>query len=201
MSRGLKRFAMISLALFWVSLCGVFGKGFADYRVHNGTQANSFIHVENWFTSRHVGSKNADAKTRAFVAVSGLLGLAKEETLYFRLNKDDQGRALTSDFEYEIVGANLPARWWSLTLYDQDHFLTRNTTGPYSVKGSVVVADQNGQFTIRLAANGKSVQPGEYWIDMGEGQNMSLSLRMYNPDLAALRNLTELRLPTVRRVN
>ena len=169
----------------------------AQDSIKSGARADSFITNGVWFTSRYVGAMDADAKTRAFVATSGLLGLSRKETIYYRAHTDQNGDPISSQFDYELVGEALPARWWSLTLYDHDHFLNPDVTGPYSAKSTTIQLDANGGFRIMLSA-----QPSEgNWIDMGDGREMSLSLRMYNPDPSVIDDFSMIALPTISRID
>ena len=164
--------------------------------VYNSETANAFIHNGSWFTTRYAGSADADARTRALVAATGLLALGREETVYFRLHEDSEGRPLSSDHDYVLKGAALPARWWSLTLYDGDNFLNPDADGPYSVKSTTLETAEDGSIEIILSSD-----PHEgNWIDMGTGQNMSLSMRVYNPDPALVDNLETAPLFSIERL-
>lgn len=137
-----------------------------------------FIHVGPWMTSAVVASPEADAFTRAFLAVNGLLGLPKTETMYFVARTDDAGRPLSSDYVYEIVGVSLPSRWWALTLYNGDNFLIPNDYDRYSVKSTAIEAEADGTIRVTLS---RAERAGN-WIPTGDGQDMRMSIRMYNPD-------------------
>lgn len=169
----------------------------AHRAVYASETGNAIIHNGVWSTSRFVGSKNADAYTRALVAATGLLALPREETVYFRARQDDEGRPISSVYDYIIEGKPPPARWWSLTLYDGDHFLNRDATGPYSVKSTSIETAPDGSFRVIL-----SWRPHEgNWIDMGTGENMSLSIRAYNPDPSFVENLATAPMFSIRRVS
>jgi hypothetical protein len=184
------------LALGLIAVCAAAGFGYASWSISRASQSSVFIHNGQWFTSRYVGSHDADLKTRAFVAATGLLGLSREETVYYRTNRDAEGRPISSQYEYEITGPALPARWWSLTLYDHDHFMNPAATGPLSVKSTQIETGADGRFRIILSA-----RPHEgNWIDMGDGHDMSMSLRMYNPGEISDAALGELPLPVIRRL-
>lgn len=151
-----------------------------------------------WTTNKNIGSQHADAALRARVAVIGLLALSRKETTYFQADKDDHGDLMRADGVYEIVMRDLPARWWSITAYGADHFLIPNAADRYSVKGTEV--DRAADGTIRITVGGPQ-QPSN-WLPLGDGEGeVTLTLRMYNPDPEAVENLDALELPAIRRVS
>ncbi|MDQ7078538.1 MAG: DUF1214 domain-containing protein [Robiginitomaculum sp.] len=184
---------MASLIIIIAAISGSYA---AYFSVRTGAESKSFIHNGPWRTSLFVGAKDADPHIRAYVAVIGLLGLSRKETIYFQAYSDDTGAPLSSDSDYEIIGEKLPARWWSLTLYDHDNYLTPNSYNRYSIKGTEAKIGDDGGFRIVL-----SREPHEgNWIPMGEGQNMSISIRMYNPNPGVENHLTDLHLPSIRKI-
>ncbi len=176
---------------------GAFGGAMiARSSIYTEADVGSFIHNGVWYTDRGFGSKDATALTRAYVAVVGLLALSREETIYYLAHTDESGDPISSDHAYEITGIGLPARWWSITLYDADHFLTPNAEGRYSVRATDMEREADGSFRIILS---REEMTGN-WIPMGEGRDMSLLLRMYNPEPQVLGRLAEIDLPTIRKV-
>src|SRR5262245_32410583 len=90
-------------------------------------------HMGAWTWSRSTGSVSAGPYTRAIVARDGLLALSADEALYLNLAQDENGRPLREDCVYELSGAQIPARWWSITLYARDNYLAQNNDGAFSV--------------------------------------------------------------------
>ena len=172
------------------------GGAYALHSVRTDASVGSFIHNGNWYTDKHFGAAEASARVRAYVAIVGLLALSKKETVYYMLHTAEGGETLQSDGVYEITGKGLPARWWSITLYDDDHFLTHNAYGRYSVRNSDLQRHVNGSYRITLA---RDPQDGD-WIPMGEGKDMTLILRMYNPEPSIYDEMTSIELPVVRKI-
>jgi len=159
-----------------------------------GSHMSSSVTSGGWWTNSVVGSVHADARTRAYVSIIGLLALAPEETTYYHLY-DANGEPISSDFVYELRGNQIPARWWSITLYGEDHFLVPNEENRYSVKSTQIQREADGSFVVYL-----SREPHEgNWISLGDAQNMSLSLRMYNPPPDIRQRLDNLDLPTIHK--
>ncbi|NOY17680.1 MAG: DUF1214 domain-containing protein [Gammaproteobacteria bacterium] len=160
-----------------------------------GSHMSSSVTSGSWWTNTVVGSVHADARTRAYVAKIGLLALAPEETTYYPLY-DVDGEPISSDFVYELRGNQIPARWWSITLYGEDHFLVPNKENRYSVKSTQIEREVGGGFVVYLS---REPHKGN-WISLGNAQNMSLSLRMYNPPPDIRQRLDKLDLPTIHKI-
>ena len=161
-----------------------------------GSNVASFVRSGLWVTSTVTGSSKADLHTRAYVARIGLLALAPEETTYYHAYADEHGDPLSSDYIYEVRGKDIPARWWSITLYNFDSFLIPNTDDRYSVKSTTLKREPDGSFVIYL-----SRQPHDgNWIATDHGHGMSLALRMYNPPDDIRQKLDKLDLPIIRKV-
>ena len=111
------------------------GAAAAVHSVRTGASAAT-IAIGPWRTGRDFGTAAASAKTRAVVALTGLLALPAHEARYYTADTDDAGQPLDGRCSYAVSGGSLPARWWSLTLYDQAGYLAG--AGPYSVESAAV---------------------------------------------------------------
>lgn len=151
-----------------------------------------------WETDLTIGSKEADPYTRARVAVAGLLALNRDETIYFTAARDSGGERLRSGCSYKVEGNDPTARWWSITLYGDDHYLVSNPQDRYSYGGETVARNADGSFAITV---GPEETDGN-WIPTGQGQNdatFTLTLRLYNPDESAARNPSGIVLPQIAK--
>lgn len=142
----------------------------------NSELMGQFEH-DHWIGNTQVGSRNADAYTRAIVARTGLLALERSEAIYFHRYVDDQGARLREGCTYELSGGDLPARWWSITIYAADDFLPVNGDEAASVDASQV-AGSAGNWTVRVAPD-RADQP--HWISTRNAGEFNLALRLYNP--------------------
>ncbi len=136
-----------------------------------------------WMTNPDIGSAEADGMLRARVARSGLFALTRNEAVYYVRSTDDSDARLDPACSYRLSGGALPASWWSVTLYDEAHFLARNTDDAASIN-----ADMPG-----LVADGWSAligpdRPGsgDAWLSTSGAVSFDLTLRLYEPDLPAL---------------
>ena len=172
------------------------GSAYARHTISAQTSERSFLRNGQWRTDATLASPESSARTRAYLALTGLLGLPLEETAYFELNTTETGAPIDATGIYEIRGTDMPARWWSITLYNHDNFLTPNPYDRYSMKGTEVVRESDGSFRIVLS---HAPQEGN-WIPLGDGQNMTVLLRLYNPDPDLAGQLETVTLPTVTQI-
>ena len=152
-------------------------------------------HVVNngpWTTSLAAGGVGADMYTRDYVAVTGLLALSKEETIYFGADKDSTGAALDGHCTYRIEGHDPDARWWSITLYARDNYLIPNPSNRYSVSQTNVVRNAEGAWIVRLS----STEEPNNWIATSP-DGFQITLRLYNPGEAVRKDPATAPLPSI----
>ena len=199
--------AALSIALGLFSAYQSVRSGFAGGEVSNGPWRASFV----------TGSPEADLYTRARVAVGGLLALAPSETVYFTADRDGESRPLDARCDYRVTGEELPARWWSVTLYAADQFLTENPAGRYSFSQTTLARPPGGPWSLIVssepqpgAASGARsegaarAEPPEpvNWLPSGKpGATgpFSLTLRLYNPRPAVYQEPAAIALPSIQR--
>lgn len=127
-----------------------------------------------WTTGGNFGSADAGALTRAVVAMKGLLALPASEARYYTATTDSDGQALDGRCRYRVTGNALPARWWSLTLYDADNYLVRNSAGIFSV-ASPALPETGWQVIVAPS------REGAHWLPTGGVDRFDLTLRTYLP--------------------
>jgi len=153
---------------------------------------------QGWLGSRVTGSVDADAWTRARVALSGLLALNRSQAIYFVRKVDEAGRPLTERCRYRVSGGALPGRWWSVTAYAADNFLPVNDEGALSVDATRVQRDAGGRWQAIAAAQRP---PGASWISTRKAGNFDLTLRIYNPTPAAQADFGTIPFPQIQRID
>lgn len=146
-----------------------------------------------WTASIETGSDKADPWTRARVAVQALLAMTRDQAVYFTSHHDSEGRAFDAACRYTIRGGDHPARWWSVTIYDDAYFLIENEAKRYSVTAATLALDEAGRWSARIAADEKAdlIAP--------ESGAFNLILRFYHPEPGALQDPTALSLPVITR--
>ena len=180
-------------ALLWVVVGVAIGVASAYLALELGVGVE-WVHVGAWKTSLAMSSERANPYTRAWVAKNFLYVLNASETIYFETDRDDEGRKLDRSYSYKVVGKDLPARWWSITVYGEDNFLIPNEYDKYSVTSANVVR-HDGTWTIYISRDPK----GENWIPLRGYGGFVIVIRLYNPDPTVYENLQGLELPRVIR--
>jgi hypothetical protein len=152
----------------------------------------------NWVTSSVAGDASASTFVRATIARTALWMLPKTEVVYFITEKDDAGQPLDVHCTYELQGqGDLPARWWSVGIYVDYHFVP-NSTNRYSFSKTTVRRDSSGAYTIRAS---RSPQDGN-WLPLGDKDgSVQLMARLYQPDAIVTSDPSSVPLPTVRKVS
>ncbi len=154
------------------------------------------VKVGAWQTLPLTGTSNADAYTRAGIALSGLLALGPSEAIYFTAEQDDDGKPLSSSCDYAITGADFDSTWWSVTAYGPDRFLISNPVGRFSFNGGSVNREVDNSWVIRAAPMEK---PGN-WLPTPAGNGrFFLALRLYQPGPGIIDDLSRVTVPKILR--
>lgn len=152
------------------------GAGAAAWSVRAGA-LGSTQQLGPWTTGRDFGSAQASAYTRAVVALRGLLALPAREARYYNAATDSAGAPLDGRCRYRVSGGALPAKWWSLTLYDPAGYLVPNPAGIYAVGSVGLSAAEQSGWQVIIAPQ---AQPG-HWLPTGGLGRFELTLRTYLP--------------------
>lgn len=153
-----------------------------------------------WRVNLLAGSRDADAYTRARIALGAVLALDRSETLYYTTDHDDTGASLRAECRYHIEGPPPPARWWSLTAYAADHFLFPNDAERYSFNGETVTLDAAGRFSATIGPTTEVSRNDRSWIPTTGQGGMRLTLRLYGADESVQRAPESLVAPSIERV-
>jgi hypothetical protein len=112
---------------------------------------------------------------------SGEIPLAAGEGLQLIASADSEGRPLDARCVYE-VGPRVPdARYWTLSVTDQDGWPVDNPAHRHGFRSSEILRSAKGDFLITVAAD---VQPGN-WLPIGRHGALLLVLRLYDSPLGA----------------
>jgi hypothetical protein len=148
-----------------------------------------------WATPLDGGGVGRGMYQRAAVAVAATLALSRQEAIYFRAAVDSQGAALTGNCAYTVHGPDLPARWWSVTLYGSDHYLIANPQRRYSYASANIARAPDGSFSIAV---GPETRPGN-WLNTVKTPDIVLLIRLYQPASDAAANPASIKLPAIDR--
>ncbi|MBW2256192.1 MAG: DUF1214 domain-containing protein, partial [Deltaproteobacteria bacterium] len=172
-----------------VSLAGGIGSAALAIR---SVGMNAGVRNGCWGTNLAAGSQEADMYTRAAIAIGGLFALDKRETLYFNTFEDDQGAPLRAQCDYVLAGRDLDARWWSFTVYGEDHFLIPNEAKRYSYNLLNLERKADRSYEIHLSS---TAHEGN-WLPTGTGR-FSVTLRLYNPGSSVYQHPSTTDLPRI----
>jgi hypothetical protein len=163
----------LGVAATWLSLRGDPGFG--------------AVRLGAWTTFPRLGGADIDPYGRAAMAVEGALPLGEREGLAFVASKDDEGYPLDSRCDYTLSGAALPARLWTLSVYDVEGRLRRNEADRHGLASTSLLRQTGGGFAI---AASRKARPGN-WLPLGQRSRFLLVLRAYEPGVSSLASAFE----------
>lgn len=184
----------------WVPylICGTagiaLGFGLAAHNIRSGALGSN-ARIGAWETGRDLGTADQGALTRAVVALRGILALPAAEARYYNAGVDDGGQPLSGKCRYRVTGGALPARWWSLTLYDSQGYLVANPADTFSIGSAALPPGEANRWTVLVAPDR---QPG-HWLPTGRDAPFALTLRAYLPADGGQGNFTAAQLPSIRK--
>jgi hypothetical protein len=158
---------------------------FSQWR-YNGRPAgngwNSPVNNAQWGT---------DYLNRTGTAKSNMYDNRPQETKYIYTDDDSAGQRLNGQNSYAITfgkGLTPPVKgFWSLTLYDAEHFFYPNSLNRYSLgtKNKSLKYDADGSLTLYAGAKSPGKDKESNWLPAPSGA-FSLYLRGYWPEEAIL---------------
>jgi hypothetical protein len=153
---------------------------------YNGRPAgngwNSPVNNAEWGT---------DYLNRTATAKSNIYDNRPEETKYIYTDDDNEGKPLNGQNTYAITFAKgeLPPvkGFWSLTLYDAEHFFHPNPLNRYSLgtKNKTLKYNADGSLTLYAGASSPGADKESNWMPAPNGP-FSLYIRAYWADKAIL---------------
>lgn len=146
----------------------------------------------NWSTIANGAAFGTDYFTRTAVARSNILVNASVQAKYFYQDLDAGHGRLNGASRYEITferDQTPPVNgFWSLTLYDQDHFFVPNALNRYSLgtKNKGLKSNPDGSLTIYVQTEAPAPAQRDNWLPAPKSAEFSLFLRAYWPKAAVL---------------
>jgi hypothetical protein len=153
--------------------------------------------VGAWSTSVDRGSTEANPYLRATTAVQALFAMRSDQVIYYIALTDDEDQRLSEDCVYELSGGSVPARWWSITIYD-GAYLPRGGDEQHSVDATDFVDAPDGRWTARVGGTAQGDQP---WISSRSAGRPNLVLRLYEPDEGVVQDPSSIDPPSITRVS
>jgi len=144
---------------------------------------------QNWTTQINGAAFGTDYFTRTAVARSNIFVNKPNETKYFYQDLDVAGARLNGKNRYTVTFARdaMPAvkGFWSLTMYNKEHFFEPNAIHRYSVgtKNKDLKTGTDGSLTIYVQSDEpKDPAQRANWLPSPRGADFSLFFRCYWPE-------------------
>lgn len=170
--------------------------------IDGGPKIGNAIDTDGWRSDWSIGSESANPYVRARVARNGLMGLRKEEAVYFIKTEDQRGARLTEDCDYLVRGGVLPAAWWSITLYDAGNRLPMNEDAALSFDQTKAERLGGVDWSFMISATAPADLPDPAWVSSRAGGAFDLTLRLYQPSAELLDDpVAALTPPTIERLS
>jgi hypothetical protein len=144
---------------------------------------------DHWTTQSNGAEFGTDYFTRTAVARSNIFVNKPNETKYFYQDLDRNGERLNGKNNYTVTFAkgHLPPvkGFWSLTLYNEDHFFEPNQINRYSLgtKNKDLKLNPDGSLTIYVQSTPPDGDKRLNWLPSPKG-DFSLYVRAYWPEEA-----------------
>lgn len=186
------------LLVLWAAAIGAgLGLGSAWLAVENPYPFGE-RRTQAWTAWPDIGAPGADPYARAIVARTGDVPLVQGEGIAFHARVDDDDVPLDAACVYRITGETPAARYWTLTLTDEEGRLVRTPQGRPSLTSAEVLREEDGSFAIALARRPRSGN----WLQMPESGRVQAILRLYDSPVAtAFGWLSEGGMPRVERLS
>lgn len=133
-----------------------------------------------WSTNYAYGSTGANPYIKAWVAENGLFAVTI--STYLDAYTDDNGQPIMGGCDYVIQGPAPAARYWNITVYNQNGFLIQNDQNRWSFSSTDTKLEPDGTFKIYLS---RTQKPGN-WLPEGNAKTLNLYLRLHGPGPAYL---------------
>lgn len=151
---------------------------------NNGVEAGN-----GWRTQKNAARFGFGYFQRTATAKGNMFSNVPDETMYFGADFDSEGERLSGANAYTVTfakGALPPVKgFWSLTLYNQQHFFHPNMLNRYSLgtKNKQLKTNADGSLTIYVQAENPGGEKESNWLPSPK-EHYSLYIRAYWPQVA-----------------
>jgi Tfp pilus assembly protein PilF len=142
--------------------------------------------VNGWLINLKLGEYGTDYRTRAATALMGLGANLAKDAVYAMISVDGDGKPLNGAHRYVLQfakGQTPPVNaFWSVTLYNSEHFLVANPIHRYSVSSWMrkLKRNRDGSLDILIQPQSPGKPKEANWLPAPSG-DFNLILRMYWP--------------------
>ena len=147
---------------------------------------------DHWSTVSNGAAFGTDYFSRTAVARSNIFVSRQKETKYFYQDLDENGLRLNGRYDYSVTFAkrNLPPvrGFWSLTLYNEQHFFAPNDLKRYSIgtRNKSLQTNPDGSLTLYVQSESPGKDKESNWLPSPRDAGFSLYIRAYWPESDAL---------------
>jgi hypothetical protein len=183
---------LIGLLLTFAVAASV-GLGTTLLALQDGTPFGAFK-VGAWTAWPRTGTADIDPYARALIARSGELPMGAGDGIAFVATKDDSGAALDGRCDVAVTGTTPQARFWTLTLYNQEGKLVGNSLNRHGYSSQEIVRKPDGTLDISVAPRARAGN----WLPTGGVERYVLVMRLYDsPVSVASRTGRETPMPSI----
>lgn len=187
---------MIGNMIMFMMVAIVGGLGSSWYMIERGN-ALTTRSLGAWTAWPAAGRADADPYTRAHFIRRGMLPVSAALALTMEAVLDNDGQRLHSSCEYLIEGEEPYARFWSISVFDEQGRLIPNAADRYSYNSATLLRAPGGRFSIALS---RSARPGN-WLPTGGAGRISLVLTVEEQRDGAPQGTQSWLPPSIRRVS
>ncbi len=148
-----------------------------------------------WNTTKNGAAFGTDYLSRTASARANIFVNQPKETIYYNQDLDSEGKELNGKGNYTITFSKeiMPAvkGFWSLTVYDQNHFFYQNPEKIYSVgtKNKNLKINSDGSLTIYLQNKKPDGDKASNWLPI-PADKFGFLLRAYWPEESMVKGYT-----------
>lgn len=182
--------------LLALCIAAVVGVGTTWLTTTRGTELGTLT-IGAWTARPWIGGPDIDPYSRATIIRNGELPIGDGDGIAFIAKRDGRKRLLDGRCDVLVSGVTPPARYWTLTLYDNKGRLVANSLKRYDFTSQEIVRNSDGSFVIHIASRARSGN----WLPTGGIERYVLMLRLYDtPVGVATRSPRDAPLPAVATV-
>jgi len=187
---------LLLVALVALVLAAAVGLGSTWMTTTRGTELGTLT-IGAWTARPRIGTVDVDPYSRATITRNGELPIGTGDGIAFTANADDKKKPLDGRCDVVVSGVTPPARFWTLTIYDNKGHLVANALQRYGFTSEEVVRGADGIFEIRIASRARSGN----WLPTGGIERYQLMLRLYDtPVGVATRTKRDAPMPQIATV-
>ena len=156
------------------------------------------ITIGIWAAHPLEGTPDSDPYAKARLARDASIAMGAAEGVTFFAEDDDDGETLVGTCDYVLKGANLAARFWTLSSLDTNKrtVIEAREGLPVSLTSDNLAYGAKQQFEIEISAYAR---PGN-WLAITPGETFLLALNLYDSPIATNKGLVATQLPSIKRV-